>query len=255
MITIKKPEDIEILREGGMRHAAILKALVAMVAPGVSTQALEDEARRLIGEGGDIAAFLEYTPHGIRKPYPAALCVSINDVVVHGIPNVNPVVLQDGDIVTLDLGLSHDKMITDAAVTVGVGKIDKESKRLINATRTALEKGIAAIRPGSHVGDIGDAIETYSYEEGFSLAEDLAGHGVGYNVHEDPFVPNTGEKGEGPLLKPGMVIAIEPMLTLGKGQVRFENDEYTVRTRDGSRAAHFEHTVLVTESGAEVLTR
>lgn len=253
-ITIKKPEEIASLREGGRRHADILRQLAEAVAPGVTSDTLNDLAQKLVEEGGDTAAFLNYRPHGVKTPYPAVLCVSVNDVIVHGIPNVDPVTLMDGDIVTLDLGLNHKGMITDAAVTVGVGSIDEDSMRLIRATREALDKGIAAIRPGAHVGDIGDAIETHSYEEGFSIAEDLAGHGVGYHVHEDPFVPNTGEKGGGPLLKPGMVIAIEPMLTIGKGQVKFDRDEYTVRTKDGSRAAHFEHTVLVTEGGAEILT-
>ncbi|HVS79522.1 MAG TPA: type I methionyl aminopeptidase [Candidatus Paceibacterota bacterium] len=255
MITIKTAEDIEKLREGGRRHAEMLRKLAAMTEPGVSTEELNAAALKMIEDGGDAAAFLNYRPRGVKRPYPAALCVSINDIIVHGIPNVNPRVLQEGDIVTLDLGLTHQGLITDAAVTLGVGKIDDDSRRLIHATREALERGIKAVAPGNHIGDIGAALEIFAQEEGYAITEDLAGHGVGYSVHEDPFVPNTGVAGQGPALKPGMVLAIEPMLTLGGGRVVFEGDEYTVRTKDGSRAAHFEHTVLVTEDGVEVLTR
>jgi methionyl aminopeptidase len=163
--------------------------------------------------------------------------------------------LQEGDIVTLDLGLNHKGMITDAAITLGVGEIDDPSTRLLEATQKALNRGIAAVHDGAHVGDIGAAIQEFAHKEKLSLSEDLAGHGVGYSVHEDPFVPNTGEKGTGAELKEGMVIAIEPMLTLGSSKVIFDADEYTARTKDGSRAAHFEHTILVTKDGAEVLTQ
>lgn len=255
MITIKTEKEIEVLREGGKRHAEMLRKISKRVAPGVSTQELEEYARELIQEAGDTAAFLHYTPRGVRAPYPAALCVSVNDVIVHGIPNVNPILLKEGDIVTLDLGLTHQGLITDAAITVGVGKINAESQRLINATKKALAIGIAAVHAGGHVGDIGAAIQEFARGEKLFLSEDLAGHGVGYSVHEDPFVPNTGIKGRGAELKPGMVIAIEPMLTLGTSKVTFDADEYTARTQDGSRAAHFEHTVVVTESGAEILTQ
>jgi methionyl aminopeptidase len=255
MITIKTKEEIEKLREGGRRHGEMLRKIAARVEPGVSTEELNAYALELINEAGDKASFLGYTPRGVRRPYPAALCVSINDIIVHGIPNVNPRVLQEGDIITLDLGLTHEGLITDAAITVGVGEVDDDSKRLILACKKALDMGIAAVKPGAHVGDIGFAIQMFAAEEGFSITEDLAGHGVGYSVHEDPFVPNTGRRSGGAELKPGMVLAIEPMLTLGTSKVVFEGDEYTARTKDGSRAAHFEHTVVVTEKGVEVLTR
>lgn len=254
MITIKTKEDIAILREGGRRHAEILAALSERVRPGVTSAELNDLALELLKERGDRASFLNYTPRGVRKAYPAALCVSVNEVIVHGIPNVNPVTLKEGDVVTLDLGLTHSGLITDAAVTVGVGRISPESQKLIDVCRGALDAGIEAAVGGGRVGDIGFAIDAYVKEFGLSLAEDLAGHGVGYKVHEDPFVPNWGRRGDGPELKPGMVLALEPMVTLGRGRVTFDRDEYTVRTADGSRSAHFEHTILITEGKAEVLT-
>jgi len=162
--------------------------------------------------------------------------------------------LNQGDIVSIDLGLIHKGLITDSAVTVGVGAIDDEAKRLLKATRQALEAGIKEALPGNHVGDIGAAIEESIMDSGFSLAEDLAGHGVGYKVHEDPFVPNEGDWGDGEELRPGMVIAIEPMLNTGKGAIKLLKDGYTIVTKDGGRSAHFEHTVAITENGNIILT-
>jgi methionyl aminopeptidase len=254
-IRLKSAKEIEIMREGGKRHAEILRALCDLVKPGVSTLILEEEALRLIHEKGDKPAFLGYTPHGADRPYPASLCVSINDEIVHGIPNEAARILNDGDIVSLDLGLIHEGLITDSAVTVGVGKIDDEARELIVATKNALEAGINQAKPEKTVGDIGQAINLEVRQTKFSLAEDLAGHGVGYLVHEDPFVPNFGQAGEGEKLRPGMVIAIEPMLNIGKGAIRLSKDDYTIVTRDGSRSAHFEHTVAITEKGNIVLTR
>lgn len=251
---LKTPEDIAILKEGGRRHAYILKELVKMVAPGMSTFALNNRAEGLIAEGGDGAAFLDYQPEGARRPYPASLIVSINEEIVHGIPNEEPKVLQEGDIVTLDLGLTHMGLITDAAVTVGVGKISEEDKRLIKATREALDAGVKAARGGAHIGDIGAAIQAVAWEYGFALAEGLAGHGVGYEVHEDPFVPNAGRIGEAEELVPGLVIAIEPMLCVGTGAIKLLKDGYTFVTRDGKNSAHFEHTVAITEGVPIVLT-
>lgn len=253
-IQLKSLKEIETLQEGGKRHAEILRALVAMVKPGVTTLALEEEARRLIEEGGDKAAFLGYTPSGARRPFPAALCVSINEEIVHGIPNEIERIIQDGDIVSLDLGLSHGGLITDSAITVGAGNIDDESRELIKATETALKAGIAAALPGNHIGDIGFAIEKVANKTRFALAQNLAGHGVGHKVHEEPFVPNVGEAGEGEKLVPGMVIAIEPMLNMGSGGIKNTGDGYTIVTKDGSRSAHFEHTVAITEKGNIILT-
>ena len=253
-IKLKTLNDIETLKEGGKRHAEILSALKDLIKPGVSTLILEEEALRMIKEKDDKPAFLGYTPAGANRPYPASLCVSINDEIVHGIPNEAARILNDGDIVALDLGLVHQGLITDAAITVGVGAIDDEAKELLKVTKKALEAGIEAAKPGNTVGDIGFAINEIVKKTKFSLAEDLAGHGVGYAVHEDPFVPNIGRKGEGEKLIPGMVIAIEPMLNIGKGKIKMSKDGYTILTRDGSRSAHFEHTIAITEKGNIVLT-
>lgn len=254
MIKLKTPEEIEILREGGARLAEILSALASKVVPGVSALALEEEARRLIDEGGDRPAFLGYRPHGAKRPFPAALCVSVNDEIVHGIPNEAEKIIKDGDIVSLDFGISHRGLITDAATTVPVGEIDEESKRLIETTRTALASGIETALPGKTIGDIGAAISKVVQESGFTLAESLVGHGVGYRVHEDPFVPNFGVAGRGEKLVPGLVIALEPMVNIGKSGIKMSSDGYTIRTRDGSRSAHFEHTVAITEKGNIILT-
>lgn len=255
MIKIKTKEEIEKMKEGGKRHAFILNELVKKVAPGISTMDLENLAKELIKEGGDTPAFLNYTPRGAKRAYPAALCVSINDEIVHGIPNENPVVLKNGDVVSLDIGLVHSGLITDSAVTVGVGKINEEDRKLIEHCKEALYKGIKEARGGNHVGDIGFAIESFIKPLGYGLCEGLAGHGVGYKVHEDPFVPNEGVRGEGELLKPGMVIAIEPMITLGTNKIMLSKDGYTYKTRDGSKAAHFEHTIAITEGEPIILTK
>ncbi|MDB5259764.1 MAG: Methionine aminopeptidase [Candidatus Taylorbacteria bacterium] len=264
MIRLKTKEDIAILREGGKRHAAILRALAAMVKPGATTQALEDEARRLIALGADAngkpdsAAFLNYQPVGAERPFPAALCVSINDEVVHGIPNEHSRMLKEGDIVSLDLGLIHGGLITDAAVTVPVGNISAEIAALLETTKVALMAGIKAAKGGKKTGDIGQAVERIGLGaaggKGYGIVEELCGHGVGYDVHEEPYVPNYGEAGKGVTLKPGMVIAIEPMFNLGTRHLKLDKDGYTYLTKDGKASAHFEHTILITKGGAEILT-
>lgn len=251
---LKTKEDIEILKEGGARHAEILRTLADMVKPGVSTLDLEEKAREMIEGGGDTSATLGYTPTYHNRPYPAMLCVSINNEIVHGIPNEQPRTLNEGDIVAIDLSLIHKDRYTDAAITVPVGTVDEISQRLIRATKEALARGVAAAKPGNRIGDIGAAISDYVRTTGFSIAEDLAGHGVGYKLHEEPFVPNEGERGKGELLKPGLVIAIEPMLCEGKGAIKVLSDGYTIVTRDGKRSAHFEHTVAITETGNIILT-
>lgn len=253
-VKLKTPEDIAILREGGKRHAFILREVAKAVRPGVSTKDLDDLAARLIAEGGDTAAFLGYRPRGAKRPYPASICISVNDAVVHGIPNEDPIVLKDGDTITLDLGLVHKGMITDSAVTVPVGKIDESAENLLRTTKEALDKGIRQVRPGNTTGHIGEAVEAHVKSRGFVIVDELAGHGVGYKVHEDPFVPNYGAAGEGEPLVPGMVIAIEPIVNEGTAKIYLDKDGYTYRTKDGKRSAHFEHTVAVTEKGCEVLT-
>ena len=254
MIKLKNPEEVEILREGGKRLAEILSALVSKVAPGVSALELEEEARRLIREGGDRPAFLGYRPQGAQRPFPAALCVSINDEIVHGIPNETEKIIKEGDIVSLDFGILHRGLVTDAAITVPAGSIDEQSKKLIETARTALERGIEAALPGRTIGDIGAAISKVVRPSGFVLADDLVGHGVGYRVHEDPLVPNFGIEGKGEKLVPGLVIALEPMVNVGQSDIRVSSDGYTVRTRDGSRSAHFEHSIAITEKGNIILT-
>lgn len=255
MITKKKPKEIEILREGGRRLADILARLSAMVAPGVSTLTLNEKAAEILKEYGDKSSFLNYQPYGAKRPYPATLCVSINDAVVHGIPNETPVHLKEGDIVSLDMGLIHRGMYLDGAVTVPVGVIDAASQKLLNITREALMVGIKACKSGATSGDVGFAIESFVKPYGYGIIEELAGHGVGYKVHEDPYMPNYGKKGEGEMLEPGMVLAIEPMLNIGSKKIKLDKDGYTYRTADGSRSAHFEHTILITEKGAEILTK
>jgi methionyl aminopeptidase len=251
---LKTKEDIETMKEGGRRHAEILRTLAALVEPGMSTLILEEEALRLIKEKGDKPAFLGYTPSRAKRAFPAALCVSVNDEIVHGIPNESPRVFHEGDIVSIDLGLIHKGLITDSAITVPVGAVDDESRRLREVAEGALKEGIKAAQPGNKIGDIGYAIASFVKETSFSLAENLAGHGVGYAVHEEPYIPNEGEQGKGEELVPGMVLAIEPMVNVGTGKIKLANDGYTIYTRDGKKSAHFEHTVAITEKGNIILT-
>lgn len=255
MIYLKTKDEIQTMHEGGRRHAEILRALAEMIAPGMSALVLEEEARRLIRAHGDKPAHLNYTPAGAPRPFPAALCISVNDEIVHGIPNEAEKIFQQGDVVAIDLSLVHNGLITDSAITVPVGAIDDEAKKLLDVTKAALAAGIRAAQPGSHIGDIGEAISDVVEASGFSLADDLAGHGVGYKLHEEPFVPNIGISGDGEKLVPGMVIAIEPMVNVGGPEIVDVGDGYTLKTADGSRSAHFEHTVAITEKGNIVLTQ
>lgn len=243
------------MKEGGKRHAYILREVAKKVAPGVSTSLLEDYARKLVSEGGDIASFLNYKPKGARRGFPSALCVSVNNEIVHGIPNEKPTILQEGDVVSIDLGLTHEGLITDSAITVPVGKISPENSKLLKHCEEALYLGIKAARGGSYVGDIGYAIESFVRPLGYGLCEGLAGHGVGYKVHEDPFVPNSGQPKRGEKLVPGMVIAIEPMITLGTDEIVLGSDGYTYKTKDGSNSAHFEHTIAITDGDPIILTK
>lgn len=253
-MTIANDEQKANLIEAGKRLAAVLAALKAKVAPGVTAEELDDFAEAMIREGGDEPCFLGYTPEGAPRPYPATLCVSINDEIVHGIPNESVKTLREGDIVGLDLGLSHKGVIVDSAITVAVGKIDAESQKLLNATESALVAGIAAARPGGHVGDISAAIQAEIERAGFKVVKELGGHGVGAKVHEEPFVPNFGRKGEGEELVPGMVLALEPIAAADRAAVILAPDGYTYRTKDGSRSAHFEHTILIEADGARIIT-
>lgn len=253
MIKKKSEADIAILREGGARLAKILRKLARAAKPGVSTIALDKMAQELIAGGGDEPSFLNYQPAHAPRPYPAALCVSVNDEVVHGIPSER--VLEKGDIVSLDLGIKHGGLYTDMAITVPVGTASSEAMNLIAATDEALMAGVAAARAGAYIGDIGAAVESVAKIYGFGVVRDLAGHGVGYAAHEDPLIPNYGKRGEGMELEAGMVLAIEPMLNVGGWRVKFLDDGYTVKTADGSLSAHSERTVLVTEGEPEILTQ
>ena len=252
--TIKTKEEIEILREGGKRLAFILAEVGKASVPGASTLDLDNLARKLTEEGGDKPAFLNYKPAGMKRPFPAALCVSINDAIVHGIPNENPQILKDGDVVSLDMGLNHKGLFTDSAITVAVGNVDEAGKRLIEDTKRALYEGIQAVKEGKHVRDISYAIERYVRPLHLGIVEELCGHGVGHKVHEDPFIPNFCLEEKGEKLKAGMVLAIEPMLNEGTKHIALDADGWTYRTADGRRSAHFEHTIVVTKDGAEILT-
>lgn len=240
--------------ESCRRLGVVLEEVAKLVAPGVSVEALDARAEELIRDGGDTPAFLGYASDGAR-PYPATLCVSVNDEVVHGIPNEGGRILEEGDIVSLDLGLIHKGFVSDSAITVPVGVVDEKSKKLIEATKRSLEAAIAAAKAGGRVGDISAATEKAFTGTGFSVVKVLGGHGVGNSVHEEPWIGNAGRAGTGEELVPGMVLALEPIATLGKGMVALAPDGWTYRTKDGSRAAHFEHTILIEKDRTLVLTR
>ncbi len=252
-IIIKTESEIDRLRRGGPILARILREVAKHAVSGVVTKSLDDLAVRLIAEANAKPAFLNYRPESADIPYPASLIVSINDEVVHGIPGKR--VLKEGDIVSLDLGINFEGVFLDHAVTVPIGEITAKDRELLSVTEAALYAGIEAIvMPGGTIGDIGHAIES-AIPKKFGIVRTLSGHGVGRAIHEDPYVPNYGKAGKGEKLKPGMVIAIEPMVTRGSEDVVLLDDGYTLVTDDHSRAAHFEHTVLITETGAEILTK
>ncbi len=251
-IIIKTPQQIEIMREAGKIHAQILSDLEKLVIPGVTALELDTAAAAMVRAQGGEPAFLNYQPDHTYPKYPASLCVSINDEVVHGIPKEGMVV-RDGDIVSIDLGLKYKGMFTDSARTIMVGTVSQDKKQLVYDTYEALAIGIAAAQAGNTVGDIGHAIESFNNKR-YGNVRELSGHGVGVAVHEDPYVPNYGKPGRGAKLKPGMIIAIEPMFNIGTANVNFHDDGYTVSTADGLVSAHVEHTVLITENGPEILT-
>ncbi|MBI3963568.1 MAG: type I methionyl aminopeptidase [Candidatus Kerfeldbacteria bacterium] len=239
--------DQDAMRRGGHRLATLLHALAADVRPGMTTAALDRRARSLLAEHSDTPAFLGY------RGYPAVLCTSRNAEVVHGIPR-DDTVIRSGDILSLDFGIITDGWYSDMAVTIPVGAVSSADQALIDATRDALAAAIRIVRPGVHIGDIGATVQALVEGRGFGVVRDLVGHGIGRELHEDPQIPNVGVAGQGSVLRAGMAIAIEPMVTAGGYAVRFLDDGWTVVTTDGSRAAHFEHTVLVTRDGGEILT-
>lgn len=248
MLDKKTRRELEVLQAGGRILSDILRRLVAMVRPGVSGRELDKQAEQWIRQAGGQASFFNY--HG----YPASLCVSVNQTVVHGLPTDKP--LQSGDIVGLDIGMIYQGLYTDMAVTVPVGSISPEAAKLIDVTRQALAIGIAQVAPGKPIGDIGRAIEKFIKPHGYGIVRDLAGHGVGRQVHEDPLVLNFNDGEPTPKMFPGLVIAIEPMIIMG-GDYRVDTDAngWDVRSADGSLAAHFEHSVAVTKDGHIILTK
>lgn len=253
-ISIKTAEDIELLREGGKILAAILDELEKEAKVGNTTLDIDDRAMELMEKYGVEPMTLGYHAHFAPRPYPAATCVSINDVLVHGIPNEDPIEIQDGDLVSIDVVIAYEGMVVDSARTVGVGEVSDEARQLLHITKKALDAGIKAAQPGGKVSDIGAAIEALVPKH-YGLVDTFSGHGVGYDLHEEPEVPNFKTYGESPTLEPGMVLAIEPMLTLGSKDIEILPDGYTAITADGSLSAHMEHTVLITEQGPEKLTR
>lgn len=249
---IKTPEEIVILREGGKHLARVLSAVREAVKSGVTTRELDQLAEGLIREAGDEPAFLNYAPEGVKVAYPGTLCVSVNDEIVHGIAGDR--ILKDGDIVSIDLGVKHGGLFTDAAITVPVGRADEKAVKLIQATEGALAVGIDVARGGNTTGDIGYAIEKYVKDRGFVVVEELGGHGVGHSQHEDPHISNYGDRGRGTRLVPGIVIALEPIVNEGARYIKLLSDGYTFVTRDHKRSAHFEHTILITDGAPEILT-
>ena len=247
MIVYRSMAEIERMRKAAELVAAILAELEAAVAPGVSTKDLDALAEKLTRDAGALPAFKGY------RGYPATLCASVNEQVVHGIPGPAP--LADGDIVSLDIGVKLNGYFGDSAVTVPVGSVDDRTVQLLDVTREALDKAIAQARVGKRLSDIGHAVQAHVEAHGFSVVREFVGHGIGEELHEDPQVPNYGQPGRGPKLAEGMVLALEPMVAMGRPDVRVLSDGWTAVTRDGSLAAHFEHTVAVTGDGPLVLTR
>ena len=253
--TIKTKEEIAILREGGQKLAAIRDALASRIAARVSAQEVEHYAAELFLQTGGVSSFFNYRPKRSKHPYPARVCISVNEVIVHGLPRAD-IIFQEGDIVGIDVGMKYRGLFTDTAVTVPVGKVSEEAAKLLQVTKQALAVGIGAVRAGVTTGDIGFAIESFVKSVGhFGIVRTLGGHGVGYAVHEEPHLPNFGKRGEGEVLRAGMVVAIEPMLTLGSPDLVLDADGHSFRTKDGSLGAHFEHTLVITENGCEILTK
>ena len=245
-INLKTPDQIEQMAAAGVIQARCLKMLASKCRPGVTTAELDEAAERFISSQGAIPSFKGY------RGFPGSICASPNSMVVHGIPG--PHELKRGDIVSLDVGVTYDGWVADAAITVPVGPVTPEARRLLDTTRRSLFDGIAEARPGNRLGDVSAAIQRTVELDGLAVIRSLVGHGIGRDMHEDPQIPNFGEPGRGPLLEPGMVLAIEPMVNVGTDQVRVGDDNWAVYSQDGSLAAHFEFTVAVTEDGPRVLT-
>jgi methionyl aminopeptidase len=244
-MVLKTTGELELMDEANRIVHRVLDGLGGMMRPGMTTLELDRYAEDVIRKAGAVPAFLHY------KGYPATLCTSINEVIVHGIPDQT--VLREGDIVGIDCGVVFKGYYGDAAKTYAVGKISPAAERLIRVTKRALELAVEAVQPNKRLSDIGHAVQVYVESEGFSVVRDFVGHGIGTSLHEDPQVPNYGEPGKGPKLKPGLVLAIEPMVNAGAASVEVDKDGWTARTADGSLSAHFEYSVAVTDTGARIL--
>ncbi len=247
MIVVKTTTEVELMRRAGALAAEALREVARGVRPGVSGRALDRIAETYIRDHGAIPSFLGY------RGFPASICLSVDDEVVHGIPGPRP--LREGEIASIDLGVILDGFHGDTAVTVPVGRISKTLQRLLTVTHESLYKGIEIVRPGRRLGDVGAAIQRHVEAAGFSVVRDFAGHGIGRLLHEEPQVPNFGEGGTGIVLREGMTLAIEPMVNVGTAAVTMDEDEWTIRTQDRKPSAHFEHTVAVTSDGSLVLTQ
>ena len=246
MIVCKSPAELERMRAANALVADVLAELAGMVAPGITTKDLDAAAEKLVRDGGAEPAFKGY------RGYPSTLCASVNEQVVHGIPSNRS--LGEGDIISLDMGVKLNGFYGDSAVTVPVGRVSDEAATLLRITRESLEKGIAQVRLGGRISDIGHAIQQHVEAHGFSVVREFVGHGIGQRMHEEPQIPNYGEPGRGPRLTEGMVLAIEPMVNAGRAAVKVLADGWTAVTRDASLSAHFEHTVAVTKDGPMVMT-
>jgi methionyl aminopeptidase len=246
MIRLKSPQEIEGMARAGELVAETIALVGEHIRPGITTGELDRIAEEFIRDHGGIP-----TSKGYRG-FPAATCISPNSMVVHGIPGAHRV--EDGDLISVDVGITLDGLIADSAYTFGVGEIGEEARRLLETCEEARDAGIAQARPGNHVGDISRAVQNVVEGAGFSVVRALVGHGVGRSYHEDPQIPNFGEPGRGPLLQSGMTVAIEPMITAGSAQVFVHDDEWSISTEDGSLAAHFEHTVAILDDGPRILT-
>lgn len=251
-VTIKSAAELDGMRAAGRLNALVRRALRDAVRPGVSGRELDELAKQLIAEGGGQPTFVGYGPGG-RPPYPGAICFSVNDELVHGIPGDR--VLREGDIVSIDLGVTLDGWVSDAAFTVAVGEVPAHVRELLDVTERSLWVGIDHARAGGYLGDISHAIGAVGKQHGYGIPEEYGGHGVGRQMHEPPHVPNFGRPGVGYRLKPGMVLALEPMFSLGEKHTRELDDQWTVQMVDRSLCAHFEETVAITADGPEALTR
>ncbi len=255
MSSIKSQQDISSLKEGGKIIGRILNAAIAMAKPGVTTKQIDEFVEAEITKAGGRPSFKNYKPSPSEEPFASSICASVNDEVVH--TPASEYVLKEGDILTVDVGMEYKGMYTDTAKTTGVGVISQEDQALLDVTQKSLEAGIKAVKAGAAVADISKAVENYVNSQGkYGVIRSLVGHGVGYDVHEPPHIPNYYSPSHKHVeLKAGMVIAIEPMITRGSHEIETLDDGWTIVTSDGSNAAHFEHTVVVTEAGVEIITQ